>query len=450
MRWSGAARSALATVLATALVVGCAVTATAPAAYADPVSCRQADDRADVAMLVVGDSVAQGSVDDWTWRYRLYRALTDAGVGVDMVGPRDDLYDRQTDEPGSHDYADPAFDQDHAARWGMSFATQDHPIGDLVTACRPDVVVEALGLNDLFWLGASPEEVAAEAQAFVLDARAADPAVDVVLTQLPQTWYTGAPAYNDLLAATATDLDSPASRVVVAGTGGGFIEDVDTYDPAHLSATGEVKMATGVADALASLGIVDPGRLVWPVVDNGPTRPAHLTAISDDQKAELSWTLPPGATGAYVWARDETLGEQWHRLDGLWGSTTLARTTDGLTDYHAYQFRLQAAKGTVVAEHLFSNVVAALPQKPAPGQVSLTLTTRRYRLAARWTPADGATGYVVSWRQRSRPGSVRTLRTDGRALRLDHLARHTRYCVTVTAQDDRTPGRPTSRCARTR
>lgn len=42
-------------------------------------------------IMVVGDSITQGSSGDYTWRYRLWRHLTDRGVRVDLVGPRDDL-----------------------------------------------------------------------------------------------------------------------------------------------------------------------------------------------------------------------------------------------------------------------------------------------------------------------------------------------------------------------
>ncbi|MFC7503453.1 hypothetical protein, partial [Nocardioides sp. GCM10030258] len=36
-----------------------------------------------VRVLIVGDSVTQGSSGDWTWRYRLWRHLQDAGLAVD-------------------------------------------------------------------------------------------------------------------------------------------------------------------------------------------------------------------------------------------------------------------------------------------------------------------------------------------------------------------------------
>ena len=85
--------------------------------------CRRAPRRQErlddpVRILIVGDSITQGSAGDWTWRYRLWQHLTEHGVSVDFVGPRDDLWDNVTSQFGSQAYVDPAFDQDHAARWG--------------------------------------------------------------------------------------------------------------------------------------------------------------------------------------------------------------------------------------------------------------------------------------------------------------------------------------------
>ena len=42
-------------------------------------------------ILIVGDSMTQGSAGDWTWRYGLWKHLDDADVDVDFVGPNDDL-----------------------------------------------------------------------------------------------------------------------------------------------------------------------------------------------------------------------------------------------------------------------------------------------------------------------------------------------------------------------
>jgi lysophospholipase L1-like esterase len=312
-----------------------------------------------VRILLVGDSVTQGSSGDWTWRYRLWQHLLDSGVVADLVGPDDDLLDSTTGERGSHEYADPAFDQDHAARWGMSFLDQDRPVGDLVDEYRPDVVVEMLGVNDFAWRRASATEVEEEARRFVLDAQAADPGVDVVLGELPQAWTPGVTEYDAALPAIASDLSTDTSHVVVAAAPEPFVQGVDTYDSAHPSATGEVAIAASVADALAGLGIGPPYPRPLPVVPNGPRQPATLAAVGAPGAATLTWQLPPGADAAWVWLRDATAGQGWTRLpDPVRGTTT---TVPGLVPGHTYELRVQAAKGTAVAEDVYSDVVSVTP-----------------------------------------------------------------------------------------
>src|SRR4051794_6230696 len=85
-----------------------------------------------VRILILGDSVTQGSVGDWTWRYRLWQHFADAGVAVDFVGPSRDLFDRSTNTYVPDGYLDPDFDQDHAARWGNALGFPAFSVDDLV------------------------------------------------------------------------------------------------------------------------------------------------------------------------------------------------------------------------------------------------------------------------------------------------------------------------------
>ncbi|GAB3783795.1 GDSL-type esterase/lipase family protein [Nocardioides ungokensis] len=316
-----------------------------------------------VRILLVGDSVTQGSSGDWTWRYRLWQHLVSSGVRVDLVGPYEDLFDNVTSTQGSDAYLDPVFDRDHAARWGMAFGDESPPVGDLVRRYHPDVVVEMLGVNDLGWRHAPPAAVDELARRFVADARAGDPGVDVVLGEVAQTWVPGAPEYDASLPALAADLTTGASRVVAAAPAAPLVQGVDTYDAAHPTATGEVKLAAGVGDALSVLGIGPHSPWPLPVVPNGPRVPATLTASPGDGEVMLSWQSPPGATAEYVWIRDATTGEAWTRLpDPVTGTSW---TSGGLTNGDSYEFRLQAEKGSVAAEDLYSDVVTATPT-PAP------------------------------------------------------------------------------------
>lgn len=317
-----------------------------------------ATDLGPVRVLLVGDSVTQGSAGDWTWRYRLWEHLRDDGARVDLVGP-DETVAGPPPGPPSLDYADPDFDRDHAGRWGKSFEDTDWTVGELVDVYRPDVVVELLGINDAVWRGEPASVLLDRAAGFVEQAQAADPDVDVVLGELPQTWVPAVPAYDAGLAGLADRFGTADSRVVVASTtADGFTKDVDTYDPVHPSASGEVKIAAGVADALARLGIGEPYPRPLPDVPPVPVQPAVLTARPRAGAALLSWAAPPGGWTAFVWRRDTTRGEDWQRLPlGVPGPSWKA---EGLVDGDTYEFRLQMAKGTSVSE-VYSNVVSVVP-----------------------------------------------------------------------------------------
>lgn len=211
-----------------------------------------------VRILIVGDSVTQGRAGDYTWRYWLWKRLQATGTSVDFVGPRRGEYNPASDpddfEDAAH-YPDPDFDQDHAARWGgsMSWRVGDFDINALVTEFAPDVVVNAEGYNDLTFWGQTPQQLVDRMREFVADVRRVRPRASIVIGQLPQRWVTGVDEYNALLLEMAASLDTPQSRVLAAPAPADFTEDVDTYDPAHPTALGEMKIAEQYAVALEQL-----------------------------------------------------------------------------------------------------------------------------------------------------------------------------------------------------
>ena len=320
--------------------------AVAAAVLVGPVQSAHADEQEPTRILIVGDSVTNGSVGDWTWRYRLWNNLTGpGGASVDFVGPNTGVLDAEADTVNAMEYADPDFDVDHAARWGMSFAFPDRPPAELVEEYDADVVVEMLGLNDLTWLQGSPEVVADIARRWVGEMRAVNPEVSVVLTELPQDWIVKVPEYNALLEQVAAELDEPGARVVVAEAPVPFVLDVDTWDIAHPSATGEVKIARSVAVALEEVGVGSaPG--VFPTVVNGPPVPPVVTVRK--QRGGVTgvwWSVPLGATGVQVWQR--RAGEGWVRVSGPYV---------GLQPGVRAVVRVRAFKGAAVSP-LWSNVV---------------------------------------------------------------------------------------------
>jgi len=351
-------------------------------------------------LLIIGDSVTQGSSGDWTWRFRLWKHLDSQGVAVDFVGPRTEMWDYVDGGSVSHDYVDPDFDQDHAARWGLTLAFADTPIDELVETYEPDVVIEMLGTNDLVYLGHSPERVEQDLENFVAAARSADPDVDVVLSEITQTWLSGAPELNALLADGAAALDAPGARVVLADTDRDFTNSDHTFDGSHANAQGEVLIAAAVADALAGLGIgVAPSRPL-PTVPLGPRIPPVLSATGIAHGAELEWVRSPGSQESEVWQRDVTAGGEWSIVAEHVAGVELQATD--LPAWHLVQFQTRPLKGRLIAEpDAWSNLVEVevlgdeLEAAAAP-------TMRAWsggKLKVSWTAVPHATSYTLQWRR---------------------------------------------------
>jgi lysophospholipase L1-like esterase len=378
-----------------------------------------------VRILVVGDSITQGSAGDWTWRYRLWKHLTDHGVAVDLVGPRTDLYDNVASTFGSQAYLDPGFDRDHASRWGMRLGSLDVPIATLVSTYHPDVLLELLGDNDLSD-GKTPAQVSSMLQGLVDQARAADPAVDVVLGQdpRPQTQPSSS-ALNALIAQLAAQLDTPGSRVV-ATNAAGYDDLQDTWDGAHPNARGELKIAAQFENALHQMGTAFPVADPVPAVPLGPRIPPVLSAALQQETVTLEWVRSPGSQKSDVWERDVTAGEAWHRVAA--DVSGLAHTVTGVPDGHQVQFQTRPYKGFLIAEpDAWSNVVQVPVLAPAPVVPGLTAPApvtgvrvrrdRRGRLRASGKPVAVATSYTL----RAAP-----------AASCDHAPRDRRFRVVAT------------------
>ncbi len=341
----GQLRPALAPLLAVLLVVGLPAASSSGGAAA-----RAVEDAPATRILLLGDSVTQGSAGDWTWRYRLWKHLRAVGEAADFVGP-----DRSLAGPSAA-YADRRFDRDHAAAWGAWASAGMERVGALVADHRPDVLVVMLGINDLLY-DAPAEAVLWCLEQVVLQAREIEPTVDVVLSEITQTWLTGdgRPALvNAGLGVLSDRLSTAESEVVVADAASGY-RLKHTYDTSHPSAQGEVRIAAAVADALSRLGVGSPYRRPLARVGNVPRQPVVLRARAGERAVRLSWDPPPGATSFVLWRRVATPGRRWHRLGVVEGSRL--RVT-GLRHRHRYVFRMRARKGTATVTDVTSTVAA--------------------------------------------------------------------------------------------
>lgn len=354
-------------------------------------------------ILLVGDSVTIGSDGDYTWRYFSWKGLEQTGAHVDFVG-----HTRTTLDGGG--YADPDFDQDHASRWGMTMRDMvENPsegapaISDLVVAQDPDVIVETLGVNDMTWLGFDVETMDDQVRAFVAEARSAKADVDVVLGGVPQTWLPHVADFNAGLPDLAAELSTGASRVVAAPVPE-LVERVDTYDIAHPTTAGQIKIAGAVSVALGQLGVGRAITMPTPAVPGprdpvgptpGPPPPAtepplvvpqvsveEIEAVLTEPvpatpvvaaapaaalaaprlrvatlragRVLLSWSRVPGASGVRIWVRD--LSSRRRAWTSLWADVAAPKLSHRLEPRpgRVYQFKVAAVGSTVSVP---SNVV---------------------------------------------------------------------------------------------
>lgn len=303
-------------------------------------------------LLVVGDSISQGSSGDFTWRYRLWRKLRLTAPGeVRFVGTTNGLFDLETESFESPYYARPYDGAAHAARWRALLSTgAEEEVGEHVAATRADTLVVMLGINDLL-AGATPEELEPLYRALVLDARAAAPGIDVVLCEVlsRHSFWTGfeeqaaeSEAVAGILRDLAAELSTRTERVVVAPTRAGWEPRRHTYDGTHPNATGETLIAQRVSVALSRLGLGTRRpdvfeRTRWAVA------PAAPLVTTDVGEATVTWSrASTGATAMYVeYARARG---RFTRLP-LYVDGTDSWTLSPLAGGRRYRFRTVPVKG---------------------------------------------------------------------------------------------------------
>lgn len=321
-------------------------------------------------IMIVGDSISQGSSGDYTWQYRLYEHLRADGVSPQMVGPNNWLYNNVTSVEGDCSYADPKFEDANDAVWGLTLFSQIDTIGATVTTYQPDYLLVLLGLDDIFWYGISQPDMAANLASFIAAARTARPNIRIVLGLIPpdihqQTdpaFAANVTAYNQTISSTASQLSTAASPIAVAQDGTDIDVAADLWDGTHPNANGEVKIAAGFADALASqfqLGSAYP--TPFPVLPTGPLTNPQLTVTPSATagQAVLSWTLAPGADGYYVYQKNVTQGDTtFTKLPWPLSPTQNPWTAGLLVTGDTYDFELQACKGADCGA--FSNVASVI------------------------------------------------------------------------------------------
>ena len=319
-------------------------------------------------IMIVGDSISEGSSGDYTWQYRLYEHLRADGVSPRMVGPHHWLFNNVTQVDGDRSYADPSFEHANDTRWGMTLFREKDAIGSTVAIYRPDYLLVLLGLDDIFWFGISQPDMAANLASFIAAARAARPHIRIVLGLVPpdihqQTnpaFAARIASYNHTISSTALQLSTIGSPVAVARDATGINVAADLWDGTHPNANGEVKIAAAFADVLAGrfhLGRAYPRP--FPVLPTGPLSRTRLlvTPSGTAGDAMLSWSLAPGANSYKVYLKDVTRREtKFRQLPWPLSPAQSPWTAGLLTAGDTYAFQIQACKGADCGA--FSNVAS--------------------------------------------------------------------------------------------
>ncbi|MEE2038728.1 GDSL-type esterase/lipase family protein [Nocardiopsis sp. CT-R113] len=262
----------------------------------------------ELRLMLVGDSLTQGSSGDYTWRFHLWSHLREAGVEIDFVGPYDDLYGLDDEEFGDRDYADAGFDTDHAARWGTSTRELATGVAEVAAEHDPQYLLLLAGTEDIL-AGNGADHALEGVGETVSTVRVVRGETRFVIGELPAVEGTGDDGrfneeisrFNMGLVDLAQQLTSSDSPVVVARVADGYAPARDNWDEAHPNARGELRIAAAFADALAEpLGVGRAFERPLPHLPVGPlTAPEPLAEESDDGLV-LSWEAVPGATGYRV------------------------------------------------------------------------------------------------------------------------------------------------------
>jgi lysophospholipase L1-like esterase len=258
-------------------------------------------------IMLYGDSLTHSFNADWTWRYRLWQSLTEAGQSFDFVGPRNDVVEYTLWKVGSQGYRNPDFDRDHAALSGMKFMDGPYQPGVLARTFRPEVIVACIGANDLVRGDSNIDHLRDHWLKQIAQARTVDRGVDFVLVPLPQVWLAGFADYNAMLGDVATQLNTSAERVIVAPLAN-LDQKTDTFDGAHASTSGQRKIAATVAQALSQLGIGDGQEATAADPPDDHTWAPQPAATVDGTTVTVSWPAVTYASSENVSARDRASG----------------------------------------------------------------------------------------------------------------------------------------------
>jgi hypothetical protein len=203
--------------------------------------------------MPLGDSITQADTEHDSYRYLLWKKLTDGGYNVDFVGSMD------LNHRGGKPLND--FDHDHEGHWGWradQFITGVHGKGslsDFMENYTPDIVLIHLGSNDILW-GESTGEIREDLKHIINIIKRTNPDVAILIAQLIPVTDEEINSRINMLNEAILKLPAELhleSQLVIINLNEGFNPYEDTYDGIHPNSRGEEKMAAAWYDELENI-----------------------------------------------------------------------------------------------------------------------------------------------------------------------------------------------------
>ncbi|MBC7835277.1 MAG: hypothetical protein H7Y88_09290 [Phycisphaerales bacterium] len=218
--------------------------------------------QAQTRIMCVGDSITEGFGGWASYRYPLWFDLQSDGIAADFVGPWTGYHICGGAPDSSCFYPQylSTFDRHHAGYCGWRTDQVAAVIVNLASGAQPDIVLIHLGTNDIAQQGAAGVNNAdLNLRLIIQRLRSVRPNVSILLAQVIPLATTQPAAIhvaplNARIATIVSELDTPASRVLLVDQNSGFdLSSMMQLDGVHPNTAGEQRMADVWRATLATI-----------------------------------------------------------------------------------------------------------------------------------------------------------------------------------------------------
>lgn len=199
-----------------------------------------------VKIMLIGDSITEGSESSCSYRRYLDGMLRRSGHLIDFVGGRKKHNDNKT-EPDNYEY-----DVDHEGHWGKGSKWLAANMPDLLSDDVPDLAAIHMGTEDIVSGSVTADEIVANIDKVIESLRSKNKTMKIVLAQIipVEGKKDEINLLNRKIAEYAISHSTTHSPIVLADQHKDFNISSDSIDGILPNAIGAKKMATVFADAI--------------------------------------------------------------------------------------------------------------------------------------------------------------------------------------------------------